>query len=156
MLKEFKAFALKGNMVDMAVGIIIGAAFGKIITSLVNDIIMPPLNFFTRGIAIQDKFLIFSGQKFATLKEAQEAGIPLINYGNFIQLGLTFLIVAFALFLIVKAMNMLRKKEEVVGEPPKNEKLLAEIRDLLKKEASPIAHSKYFSGGRLRRAGFRR
>jgi large conductance mechanosensitive channel len=127
---EFKAFAMKGNVVDMAVGIIIGAAFGRIVTSLVNDIIMPPIGVLLGGVNFSDLKLV--------VKAATEAKPAVTwNYGNFIQVFIDFLIVAFAVFLLVKAVNMAKKKEaEVPAAPPaptKDQALLTEIRDLLKK-----------------------
>lgn len=127
---EFKAFAMKGNVVDMAVGIIIGAAFGKIVSSTVSDIIMPPLG------------LIIGGVNFTDLKIIMKAATgtsPAVtwNYGNFLQVCFDFLIVAFAVFLVIKAMNAVKKKQEtapaVPAVPSKEESLLTEIRDLLKK-----------------------
>jgi large conductance mechanosensitive channel len=129
-LKEFKAFAMKGNMVDMAVGIIIGAAFGKIVSSLVADIIMPPLGLLLGGVNFTDLKVV--------LKAATET-VPAVtwNYGSFIQVVIDFLIVAWAIFMIVKAMNAAKKKEEVAPAAPpaptKDQVLLSEIRDLLKK-----------------------
>jgi len=129
-LDEFKKFAMKGNMVDMAVGIIIGAAFGKIVTSLVSDVIMPPIG------------LLLGGMNFTDLKVVMKAATevkPAVtwNYGNFIQVAIDFLIVAFAVFLLVKAINMAKKKEEAAPAAPpaptKDQTLLTEIRDLLKK-----------------------
>ena len=130
MLKEFKEFAIKGNVVDMAVGIIIGAAFGKIVSSFVKDIIMPPLGLAIGGVNFSDLSIV--------LKEAVgEVEAVTINYGVFIQTCIDFLIVAFAIFVAVKIMNSLKKKEEEApAEPPKpsnEEVLLTEIRDLLKK-----------------------
>lgn len=127
---EFKAFAMKGNVTDMAVGIIIGAAFGKIVSSIVSDIIMPPLG------------LLISGVNFTDLKVVMKAATethPAVtwNYGNFLQVCLDFLILAFAVFLVIKAMNAAKKKEEAAPSTPpvqsKEETLLTEIRDLLKK-----------------------
>lgn len=129
-VKEFKAFAMRGNVVDMAVGIIIGAAFGKIVSSLVSDIIMPPIG------------LLIGGVKFTDLSVKMPSPIPgndpvLLNYGNFIQVTFDFLIVAFAIFMLIKLMNSTKKKEEIAPETPaapsKEEVLLTEIRDLLKK-----------------------
>lgn len=134
-LKEFKVFAMRGNVIDMAVGIIIGAAFGKIVSSLVNDIIMPPLGFLIGGVDFTDlKFVL----KNAFVNEAGETIQAVsINYGNFIQIALDFLIVAFTIFLLIKGINSLKNKEEekpVAPPVPSNEeKLLTEIRDLLKK-----------------------
>jgi large conductance mechanosensitive channel len=132
---EFKAFALKGNVVDMAVGIIIGAAFGKIVSSLVSDVIMPPLGLLIGGVDFTDLKI---NLKAAGIDEAGKAisGVTL-NYGTFIQTLFDFLIIAFAIFLMIKVMNNLKKKEEEAPPAPaastKEEKLLTEIRDLLKK-----------------------
>lgn len=128
--KEFKDFALKGNVVDMAVGIIIGAAFGKIVASLVADVIMPPIGLAMGGVNFTDLAIV--------LKEAVgDVAAVKISYGKFIQTVLDFLIVAIAIFAGIKAMNSMRKKEEEAPseppKPPKNEVLLEEIRDLLKK-----------------------
>ena len=130
LMKEFKQFAMRGNVVDMAVGIIIGAVFGKIVTSIVNDIIMPPIGLLLGGVNFTDFKL--------TLKEAAEGTSAVtLNYGNFIQVTIDFLIVAFAIFMIIKAMNRMKKKqEEAPAAPPApsaQETLLTEIRDLLKK-----------------------
>jgi large conductance mechanosensitive channel len=137
MLKEFKEFAMRGNVVDMAVGIIIGAAFGKIVTSLVNDIIMPPIGLLVGNVDFSQLFINLGGGAYATLAEAQAAGAATINYGIFLQAIFDFLIVAFAIFLVVKQMNRLKKKEEAApAAPPKptrDQELLAEIRDLLRK-----------------------
>ncbi len=129
-LDEFKKFAIKGNMVDMAVGIIIGAAFAKIVASLVTDIIMPPIG------------LLLGGVNFADLKVVMKAATetaPAVtwNYGNFIQVSIDFLILAFVVFMLIKAINAAKKKEEVAPAAPqaptKDQVLLTEIRDLLKK-----------------------
>lgn len=129
MLKEFKEFAMRGNVVDMAVGIIIGAAFGKIVSSLVGDVIMPPLGVLLGGVDFSSLAVTI---KAATL----EAPAVVIGYGKFIQTVVDFLIVAFAIFLVIKGMNSLkRKKEEAPAAPPaptKSEVLLTEIRDALK------------------------
>ena len=126
MLNEFKEFAVKGNAVDMAVGIIIGAAFGKIISSLVADVIMPPIGVLIGGVDFTKLAL--------TMKEAAgDAPAVTLNYGNFIQSIVDFTIIAFAIFMAVKIINNLKKKEaEVAPEPSKEELLLTEIRDLLK------------------------
>jgi large conductance mechanosensitive channel len=135
-LKEFKEFAMRGNVLDMAVGIIIGASFGKIVTSLVSDIIMPPIGLLMGKVDFSQLFLNISGGDYATLKAAQEASAATINYGAFIQTVLDFLIVAFAIFMVIKGMNKLkRKEEEKPAEPPKPSaevQLLTEIRDQLK------------------------
>ena len=139
-VKEFKEFAMKGNVMDMAVGVIIGGAFGKIVTSLVNDVLMPVISLCTGGIDFTNLFVKLSGEgDFHTLAEAQEAGASVMAYGQFIQNIVDFLIVAFCIFLMIKAMNKLNKKKEEepapAPEPPaptKEETLLTEIRDLLK------------------------
>jgi large conductance mechanosensitive channel len=130
LLDEFKAFAMKGNVVDMAVGIIIGAAFGKIVSSVVNDIIMPPIGLLVGGVNFSELRII--------LKAATDAAPAVTwNYGNFLQVTFDFLIVAFAVFMMIKAMNAAKKKEAAAPAappaPPKQEILLTEIRDLLKK-----------------------
>lgn len=132
-IKEFKTFAMKGSVLDMAVGIIIGAAFGKIVASFVSDVLMPPLGMMLGGVNFTDlKFII----KEATTNEAAVS----LNYGNFIQVTVDFLIVAFAIFMMIKAMNSIKKKDEVApvapaapSKPSNEELLLTEIRDLLKK-----------------------
>jgi large conductance mechanosensitive channel len=134
-VKEFKDFAVKGNMIDMAVGIIIGAAFGKVVTSLVNDIIMPPLGLLVGGLDFSDYKATL---KAASVNDAGEAiNAVTLNYGMFIQTAIDFLIVALVIFMVIKAMNKLKKKEEakpaVPPAPTKQEILLEEIRDLLKK-----------------------
>ncbi len=136
MLKEFKEFAMRGNVIDMAVGIIIGGAFGTIVKSLVNDIIMPPVGMLMGGIDFVNIFTTLKGDPAATLAAAKEAGAVTMNWGVFINATISFLIVAFALFLLIKGMNSLKKKEEAPAKPaapPAQEVLLAEIRDLLKK-----------------------
>jgi len=129
MIKEFREFAMRGNVVDIAIGIVIGAAFGKIVTSFVNDVLMPPIGVMLGGTD-------FTGLA-VTLKQAVgDTAAVTLNYGIFIQTVTDFIIIAFAIFLVVKAMNTLKKKEEAApAEPPKpsaEEILLAEIRDLLK------------------------
>ena len=139
-VKEFKEFAMKGNVMDMAVGVIIGGAFGKIVTSLVNDVLMPVVSLCTGGVDFTNLFVKLSGEgDFNTLAEAQEAGASVVAYGQFIQNIVDFLIVAFCIFLMIKGMNKLNKKKEEepapAPEPPapsKEETLLTEIRDLLK------------------------
>ena len=135
-IKEFKEFAMKGNVMDMAVGVIIGGAFGKIVTSLVNDMLMPIISLCTGGIDFVNLFVNLSDDvKYKTLAEAQEAGASVFAYGQFIQNIFDFIIIAFCIFLMIKAMNKLKKKEEPAPEAPKGptqEELLAEIRDLLK------------------------
>ncbi len=111
MLKEFKEFAMRGNVVDMAVGIIIGAAFGKIVSSLVKDVIMPPIGLMMGNVDFTNLFIDLSGQAYESLAAAQEAGAATINYGVFINTVLDFIIVAFAIFMVIKQMNRLKKKE---------------------------------------------
>jgi large conductance mechanosensitive channel len=128
-IKEFRQFAMKGNVVDLAIGIIIGAAFGKIVTSLVTDVIMPPLGLLVGGVNFTDiKINLGHNLLNSSLKPVT------LNIGNFIQVIFDFAIVAFSVFLIVKAMNAAKKKDEEAPAPPtKEEQLLTEIRDLLKK-----------------------
>ena len=138
-IKEFKEFAMKGNVMDMAVGVIIGGAFGKIVSSLVGDVLMPLIGKLTGGVSFVDLFVNLGDGNFNTLAEAKEAGAAVFAYGQFIQNIIDFLIVALCIFLMIKGMNKLsRKKEEPApAEPeapkgPTQEELLAEIRDLLK------------------------
>lgn len=144
MLKEFKEFVMRGNVMDMAVGIIIGAAFGAIVTSLVNDVLMPPVGLLLGGVDFSSVFVLLkAGAKaappYATLAEAKDAGAVTLNIGLFINALISFLIVAFAVFMAVKAVNRLRRAEQPAAAPPApptaSEALLAEIRDLLKKRA---------------------
>ncbi len=135
LIQEFKQFAMKGNVVDLAVGIIIGAAFGKIVSSVVNDIIMPPIGALVGGVDFTDLKVII---KSASVDDAGNAVAAVtLNYGNFVQTTIDFLIIAFAVFMIIKAINRMKKKEEAApAAPPKpsnEEVLLTEIRDLLKK-----------------------
>ena len=134
-IKEFKEFAIKGNVMDMAVGVIIGGAFGKIVTSLVNDVLMPLIGKMTGGVSFKDLFVNLGDGDYQTLAAAQEAGAAVLAYGQFIQNILDFIIIAFCIFLMIKGMNKLKKKEEPAPEAPAGptqEELLAEIRDLLK------------------------
>jgi len=147
-LKEFKEFAMRGNVVDLAVGVVIGGAFGKIVTSLVNDLIMPPIGKLTGGVDFNDKFINLDHEKLdkflnahpeivdrahVTLAQAKAAGASVIAYGSFLSTILDFLIVAFCIFLVVKLMNRLwEKPAPAAAEPTAQEKLLMEIRDLLK------------------------
>ena len=134
-VKEFKEFAMKGNVMDMAVGVIIGGAFGKIVSSLVDDIIMPLIGKMTGGVSFSDLFVNLGEGNYQTLAAAKEAGAAVFAYGQFIQNIIDFLIVAFCIFLMIKGMNNLnKKKEEEPAAPtgPTQEELLGEIRDLLK------------------------
>ena len=121
MFKEFREFAMRGNVLDMAIGIIIGVAFGAIVNSLVKDIIMPPIGLAIGNIDFSNLFINLSSGSYATLAAAKEAGVATINYGVFINTVINFLIVAFVLFLIVRAMNKLRRKEEAPVEPTTKE-----------------------------------
>ncbi|SEW20758.1 large conductance mechanosensitive channel protein MscL [Chitinophaga arvensicola] len=138
-IKEFKEFAMKGNVMDLAVGVIIGGAFGKIVTSLVENILMPVIGIFTGGANFNDSFFLLNtskGSSFKSLAEAKAAGAPVFAYGAFIQSVIDFLIIAFCIFLLVKFMNKLTKKKEEAPAPAElstQEKLLVEIRDELKK-----------------------
>ena len=136
-ISEFKEFAMKGNVMDMAVGVIIGGAFGKIVSSLVSDVIMPIISVATGGISFVDLFVNLSDDtKYKTLAEAQEAGASVFAYGQFIQNIIDFIIIALCIFLMIKAMNKLMPKKEEPAAPagPTQEELLTEIRDLLKKK----------------------
>jgi len=138
-IKEFKEFAVKGNVMDMAVGVIIGGAFGKIVSSLVDDILMPIIGKLTGGVSFTDLFVNLGDGDYATLAAAKEAGAAVFAYGQFIQNIVDFLIVAFCIFLMLKGINKLNRKKEEPEEPaapagPTQEELLAEIRDLLKKK----------------------
>ncbi|HEY2446598.1 MAG TPA: large conductance mechanosensitive channel protein MscL [Rhizomicrobium sp.] len=136
MFNEFKKFAMRGNVIDLAVGVVIGAAFGAIINSLVKDIIMPPIGWAMGGIDFANFFLTLKGPAAATLAEAQKAGAVTINYGVFVNVIVNFLIVALSLFLLIRAINQLQTKppESSAAAPPTPEDvvLLREIRDLLK------------------------
>ncbi|NNF16975.1 MAG: large conductance mechanosensitive channel protein MscL [Gammaproteobacteria bacterium] len=137
MMSEFKDFAMRGNVMDMAIGIVLGGAFGKIVASFVKDVLMPLIGKLSGGTDFTQMFVNLSNESYPTLAAAQEAGASVLTYGNFIQTVVDFLIIAFAIFMVVKAMNSAKKKEEEVEapppEPPKEEVLLTEIRDLLKK-----------------------
>lgn len=152
---DFKKFAFKGNVIDMAVGVVIGGAFGKIVTSLVNDLITPLISLITGGANFSELFVILNPEKIAdgykleaikTIDMAKEAGLATLNYGNFIQTVIDFLLIAVSIFIFVKivqksrekieALEKKKKTEEAAAEPPKptSEELLAEIRDLLKEQ----------------------
>jgi large conductance mechanosensitive channel len=144
MIKEFKEFAMRGNVVDLAVGVVIGGAFGKIVTSMVNDVLMPPIGKLMGGVNFSDLFINLDPSKLAkdgsaikSIAQAKEAGAAVIGYGAFINTLIDFTIVAFCIFLVVKAMNAMKKKPAPAApaappEPTKEEKLLTEIRDVLK------------------------
>jgi large conductance mechanosensitive channel len=134
MLKEFKEFIARGNVFDMAVGIIMGAAFTAIVNSMVGDLIMPIIGVITSGVDFADKFVVLNGETYANLKAAKDAGAPVISYGVFINAVINFAIVAFVIFMLVKQVNRLKKAEAAApSEPPADVRLLTEIRDLLKK-----------------------
>jgi large conductance mechanosensitive channel len=136
MIKEFKTFAMRGNVIDMAVGIVIGAAFGKIVSSLVTDIVMPPIGLLLGGVDFSE---ILIPLKDASVNAAgEEVGPVTVNVGVFLNTVIEFIIIAFAIFMVIKAMNSLKRKKEAAAPPPPpvptaEEKLLIEIRDLLKK-----------------------
>lgn len=142
MIKEFKEFAMRGNVVDMAVGIIIGGAFGTIVKSLVSDVIMPPIGLLLGGVDFSNLFVVMKHGTvpgpFASIADAQAAGAVTLNYGLFINTIISFLIVAFAVFLLIKSLNTLKRKEEAAPAsppPPSNEEIiLSEIRDILKQK----------------------
>ncbi len=148
MLQEFKEFAVKGNAVDMAVGVVIGAAFGKIVSSIVEDVIMPPLGMLLGGRDFSNLFITLDGSDFDTLAEAKEAGAAIIGYGSFAQNTINFLIIAFAVFMMVKLMNRVTaaaKEEEAAAAPPPEPSedvlLLREIRDSLAASVSKLAET---------------
>ncbi len=136
-LQEFKDFAVKGNVVDMGVGIVIGAAFTSIVTSFVSDIITPIIGVISGGVDFTNIFINLGEGEYATLAAAQEAGAPTMNIGLFINACISFVIVAFVLFMLIKSVNRMKKQEEAApaapAEPPADVKLLSEIRDLLAK-----------------------
>ncbi|MEI7435678.1 MAG: large conductance mechanosensitive channel protein MscL [bacterium] len=137
MMQEFKQFAMRGNVMDMAVGVIIGGAFSKIVSSLVNDVMMPPIGKLMGNIDLSGLFIQLGGvDKYASLAKARDAGVATVNYGLFINTVVDFVIVAFVTFMMIKGMNTLHNIESAkpapVCEPPADIKLLTEIRDLMK------------------------
>jgi large conductance mechanosensitive channel len=136
-IQEFKAFAMRGNVVDLAVAVVIGGAFGKIVDSLVKDIVMPLVGSLTGGVDFKNLYLNLGGQAYESLEAAEKAGAPLIKYGLFINSVVNFTIIAFAIFLVVKGINSLKRKEaDAPAAPaptPEDIVLLREIRDALKK-----------------------
>lgn len=136
MLSEFKEFAVKGNVVDMAVGIVIGGAFGGIVTSLVNDVIMPPVGLLLGKVDFANLFIDLSGKGFSALSEAKKAGAPVMAYGQFLNTIINFTILAFVIFLLIQGINRLKRQAAAApppapAAPPAEEVLLREIRDLL-------------------------
>lgn len=136
MFKEFKEFAMRGNVLDLAIGVIIGAAFGKIVTSFVGDVLMPPIGLLLGKINFSNLFIPLDGKHYVSLQSAKDAGAPTLNYGLFINSVIDFLIVAFVIFLVVKSLNRLRLKKAQEAAPAltKEQELLSEIRDLLKNQ----------------------
>lgn len=118
MLKDFKEFAMRGNVIDMAVGIVIGAAFGKIANSLVSDILMPPLGLLLGRVNFSNLFISLNGQHYASLDQAKAAGAPTLNYGAFLDTLGSFVIVAFAVFLLVRGVNRMKRRQAITPEPP--------------------------------------
>ena len=137
LIQEFREFAVKGNAVDLAIGVILGAAFGKVVSSLVEDVIMPPIGLLLGGVSFKDLFVNLGGRDYPTLAAAQAAGAPTLNYGLFLQAIVDFLIVAFVVFLLVKAMNARRREEAAPAPvaPPEEIVLLRDIRDALRRPA---------------------
>ena len=137
--EEFKAFAMRGNVVDMAIGVIIGGAFGKITTSLVNDICMPLLGIVTGGVNFGGLFYALDGNHYASIEAAAEAGVGTLNYGAFIQYVIDFILVAFCMFLVIKLMNSLKKKEDVPA-PVKPPRLCPYCRMEIAEDATRCGH----------------
>jgi large conductance mechanosensitive channel len=138
MLKEYRDFINRGNVVDLAVAVIIGLAFGAVVNSLVNDIVMPPIGLLLGGVDFSNIFISLTGQSYPTLAAAKEAGAATLNIGVFLNAVINFLIVSFVIFLMVRQINQMKRAEEAAPAPPPEpsaeEKLLAEIRDLLKEQ----------------------
>lgn len=136
MWNDFRQFIARGNVIDLAVGVIMGAAFGSVVTSLVNDVIMPPVGSVLKGVNFTDLFVSLDRKVYPSLKAAKDAGAPVIGYGSFINAVISFLIVSFVVFLLVQQVNRIYRKPQAAPapppEPPAEVKLLTEIRDLLK------------------------
>lgn len=142
-LKEFKDFAMRGNVIDLAVGVIIGGAFQKIVTSVVNDLVMPLIGLITKGSDFASKFVALDGGTYATIEEATEAGAAILTYGNFIAVTIDFIIMAFVIFLLVKGLNKLTslgKKPEVVEEPAPTTKVCPFCKSEIAIDATKCAH----------------
>lgn len=138
MIDNFKKFIFRGNVMDMAAGVIIGGAFGKIVTSLVNDMLMPPIGLLLGRVNFTDLFISLNGQSYASLAEAQAAGAPTLNYGIFLNTLISFTIIALSIFVFIQIISKLKHKEKQTAPaappaPPRQEILLEEIRDLLAK-----------------------
>lgn len=144
-VQEFKNFAIKGNVIDLAVGVIIGTAFGKIVTSLVSDILMPPMGLVLQKVNFSELYWNLSDITYPTLEAAQKAGAPTLNYGIFLTNIIGFTITALAVFVFIKQLNRLRpgsKEEKKQPEPPRQEALLSEIRDILKERSIEKSNAK--------------
>ena len=139
MFKEFKEFAMRGNVIDLAVGVVIGAAFGKIVDSLVKDLLMPPIGLLLGGIDFSNVFVALGGGTYATLKAAQDAGVPTLNVGLFLNAVIQFLIVAFAIFMVVKGINRLRRTEPA-PPPPATSKLCPQCQMEIPIKATKCGH----------------
>lgn len=142
-LKEFKDFAMRGNVIDLAVGVIIGGAFQKIVTSIVNDLVMPLIGLITKGSDFASKFVALDGGDYATIEEATEAGAAILTYGNFIAVTIDFIIMAFVIFLLVKGLNKLTaigKKEEPVVEAAPTTKVCPFCKSEIAIDATKCAH----------------
>ena len=137
-LKEFRDFAMKGSVIDLAIGVIIGAAFGKIVNALVNNVIMPPIGLLLGRVDFSNLFLNLTNQPAASVKEATDKGVPVLAYGVFLNTVIEFLIIALVLFVVIKQVNRFKKTAEAAPPPGPSaeEKLLTEIRDLLKDQSS--------------------
>jgi len=132
-LGEFKEFISRGNVVDLAIGVIMGAAFGKIVSALVSDIIMPPIGLILKGIDFKDLYLPLNGKHYATFADAQKDGAAILAYGSFINTVIEFVIISACVFALVKAINTLKRSEAAEAKLSKTEELLTEIRDSVKK-----------------------
>jgi large conductance mechanosensitive channel len=115
-IQEYKVFTLRGNMVDLAIGIIIGGAFNKVVSSMVNDIVMPPMSFILKRVKFNDMFISLNGESYQTLQQAKDAGAPTINYGNFITEAVNLVVLAFVLFLVIKQINKLRQRMQDIPQ----------------------------------------
>ena len=137
MFKEFRDFIARGNVIDLAVGVIMGAAFTSVVNSLVEDVIMPPIGYMLGGVNFNDLFLSLDGQTYESYAAAQMAGAPVIGYGAFINTLITFLLTALAVFFLVKTVNQLYRREAATAKPDPSVVLLTEIRDILKDQSLP-------------------